>query len=46
MLNGDVDAEWVENERTVLDDNKLLNLPNEERFSLAPNVKVMLKSRI
>lgn len=40
IFDGDVDPEWVENLNSVLDDNKLLTLPNGERLSLPPNVRV------
>ena len=39
MFDGDVDPEWVENLNSVLDDNKLLTLPNGERLALPPNVR-------
>ncbi len=46
IFDGDVDPEWVENLNSVLDDNKLLTLPNGERLSLPPNVRVMFEVRL
>ncbi|WWC91126.1 uncharacterized protein L201_006067 [Kwoniella dendrophila CBS 6074] len=43
IFDGDVDPEWVENLNSVLDDNKLLTLPNGERLNLPPNVRVMFE---
>uniref|UniRef100_UPI00358E5199 cytoplasmic dynein 1 heavy chain 1-like n=1 Tax=Myxine glutinosa TaxID=7769 RepID=UPI00358E5199 len=43
IFDGDVDPEWVENLNSVLDDNKLLTLPNGERLGLPPNVRVMFE---
>ncbi|XP_071453347.1 dynein heavy chain, cytoplasmic isoform X3 [Hetaerina americana] len=43
IFDGDVDPEWVENLNSVLDDNKLLTLPNGERLSLPYNVRVMFE---
>ncbi|CAF4257831.1 unnamed protein product, partial [Adineta steineri] len=43
IFDGDVDPEWVENLNSVLDDNKLLTLPNGERLALPPNVRVMFE---
>ena len=39
VFDGDVDPEWVENLNSVLDDYKLLTLPNGERLALPPNVR-------
>lgn len=43
IFDGDIDPEWVENLNSVLDDNRVLTLPNGERLSIPENVKILFE---
>ena len=44
IFDGDVDALWIENMNSVMDDNKLLTLPNGERIQLQPFTKLAMET--
>lgn len=44
VYDGDVDALWVENMNSVMDDNRLLTLPNGERIRLQPHCAMICET--
>lgn len=42
ILDGDVDPEWIESMNSVMDDNKLLTLVNNERISCTPSMRILI----
>lgn len=44
ICDGDVDPEWVESLNSVLDDNRLLTMPNGERIQFGPNINFIFET--
>ena len=43
VLDGDIDAEWIESMNTVMDDNKVLTLVSNERIPLSPSMRLLFE---
>eukprot|EP00929_Paragymnodinium_shiwhaense_P082767 TRINITY_DN4377_c2_g1_i1.p1 TRINITY_DN4377_c2_g1~~TRINITY_DN4377_c2_g1_i1.p1 ORF type:complete len:2551 (-),score=809.20 TRINITY_DN4377_c2_g1_i1:84-7481(-) len=45
LLDGDLDANWIESMNSVMDDNRLLTLPSNERIPLKAHMKMIFEIR-
>ena len=45
MLDGDLDANWIESMNSVMDDNRLLTLASNERIPLKPHMRMIFEIR-
>ena len=45
MLDGDLDANWIESMNSVMDDNRMLTLASNERIPLLPHMRMIFEIR-
>jgi len=43
ILDGDLDPNWIESMNSVMDDNKILTLANNERIPLTPSMRMIFE---
>lgn len=43
LLKGDIDPQWIESLNTLMDDNKVLTLANNERIALKPEMRLLFE---
>ena len=43
VLDGDIDAVWIESMNTVMDDNKVLTLVSNERVPLSESMRMVFE---
>jgi len=43
VLDGDIDPNWIEAMNTVMDDNKMLTLPSNERIAMTAPMRMILE---
>jgi dynein heavy chain len=45
LLDGDLDADWIDSMNSVMDDNKILTLASNERIPLKPQMRMIFEIR-
>lgn len=45
IMDGDLDANWIESMNSVMDDNKILTLANNERIPFKPAMRALFEIR-
>jgi dynein heavy chain len=45
LLDGGLDADWIDSMNSVMDDNKILTLASNERIPLKPHMRMIFEIR-